>query len=129
MRARLVYWVRDRMAKVGITSDRQLAGLMGAPTSNVGRWVGKKGTGNVPLVWLGALSHALRVDPVWFTLLPEIPADPLAPYTLPEDDPLLVAIDAARLARKDRLAAGAVDPPAEGQRPSQPRKRAASGGR
>lgn len=93
------------------------------PESNIARWLGKKATGGIPLVWLANFAHALRVDPVWFTRLPAIPEDPLAPYTLPENDPLLDVLDAARLARIDRVAEGEEGPLAEDPPPSPPRKR------
>lgn len=123
-RARLVYWVRRRMRDVGIRSVRQLAKITGIPESNAARWLGKGGTGGIPLLWLAELCRVLRVDPVWFTMLPAIPDDPLAPYTLPEDDPLLVAIAAARLGRRDQAEAAVSGQPAAAQRRARPRKRA-----
>lgn len=128
-RDRLVYWVNRRMRDVGITSVRQLADEMGAPASNVDRWLGRDGTGKVEMVWLPELCKALRVDPVWFMVLPAVPADPLAPYALPEDDPLLVALGAARSARRDVEAAEEGDPPAEATPRGRPRRRARQGGR
>lgn len=124
-RDRLVYWVQRRMKQVAIASFRDLAKQMGVPNSNVSRWLGKKSTGGVPLIYLPELCLALRVDPAWFTMLPAIPEDPLAPYTLPEKDPFLVALAATRLARRDQPGEAVEDPPVGPARPSRPRRPAA----
>ena len=128
-RSRLVYWVRQRMRDLGIKSVRSLAHSAGIPESNAARWLGDGGSGGVPLIWLADLCRVLRVDPAWFTMLPPIPEDPLAPYTLAENDPLLAVLDAARLARRDLAGEVAAIRPAATQRPSRPRKRASSGSR
>lgn len=99
MRERLTYWVRDRMGRVGIESMRALAAEMGLPSTTVARWFGGKATGGVPLIWMGELCRVLRVDPAWFVLLPPVPEDPSAPFALPDQDPLLAVLGAARLAR------------------------------
>lgn len=123
---RLAYWVRRRMKDVGIKSVRSLAAEMGMPGSNAARYFKEGGSGRVPLVWLGELTRALKVDPVWFTVLPPVPSDdPVAPYALDEDDPILVAIAAARLARSDQAGEGVADPPVASRPPTRPRKRAA----
>lgn len=129
MRARLAYWVKDRMARVGIDGNRDLARAMGLPSSTVARWLGRKATGGVPLIWMGELCRVLRVDPAWFVLLPAIPEDPSAPYALPEDDPLIVALDAARLARRVTVEEAAADQPFADLPPLRRRTRAEQGAR
>lgn len=129
MRDRLAYWVKDRMGRVGIDSVRDLAREMGVPSSTAARWFGGKATAGVPLIWMGDLCRVLRVDPAWFVLLPPIPADQSAPYALPEDDPLIVALDAARLARRVTTAEAAEDLPFADLPPLPPRRRAAQGAR
>lgn len=129
MRERLVYWVKDRMGRVGIGSIRELASEMGLPNTTVARWFGGKATGGVPLVWMGELCRVLRVDPAWFVLLPPVPEDPSGPFALPDQDPLLVALGAARLARRDSAEAAAAARLAAAPRPAQPRTRAARSGR
>lgn len=129
MRERLVYWVKDRMGRVGIDSLRDLAREMGLPSTTVARWFGGKATGGVPLVWMGELCRVLRVDPAWFVLLPPVPVDPSEPFALPDQDPLLVALAAARLARREAAEAGAAAQPAAAPPPARPRARAAQGAR
>lgn len=126
-RRRLVYWVKQRMGQVGIDSVRELAREMGRPPSTVAKWFGGKETGSIPLIWLADLCRALRVDPVWFLVLPEIPGDPATPHALEEGDPLLAVLVASRHARQVAATEVAAAQPAAARPPAPRRKRAASG--
>lgn len=126
-RARLIYWVTDAMRRQKVKSVAALARGMGAPYSSVYRWLDPAGKAPFPMVWLGPLCRTLRLDPMVIALLPPVPADPLAPYVLTEDDPFVVALDAARLATLDAEAVAAGHRRAEAVPPARPRARAAQG--
>ena len=57
LRERLVYWVKRRMAQVGVDSVRELSRQMERPHSTVAKWFGGKETGSIPLIWLADLSR------------------------------------------------------------------------
>lgn len=128
-RARLIHWVTDAMRRQKVKSIAALARGMGAPYSSVYRWLDPDGKAPFPMVWLGPLCRTLRLDPMVIALLPPVPADPMAPYVLAEDDPFVVALDAARLATLDAAEAVAEAQQAAAAPPARPRARAAQGGR
>ncbi len=128
-RARLIHWIKDGMRRQKVKSIAALAKGMGAPYSSVHRWLNPEGTAPFPMVWLGPLCRTLRLDPMVIALLLPIPVDPLAPYVLTEDDPFVVALDAARLGTLDAEAEAAVARPAASTPRARPRARAAQGGR
>lgn len=127
-RARLVYWIKKGMERVGIRDEATFARAIGAPTSTVNRWLSPQATAVPPLTWLGAISSALNLDPLVFALLPAIPDDPLAPFALDAPTDISTATAAARLALLDLGRAQELAQPAAPRRAGPPRKRPARAG-